>query len=232
MEFDAVFFDLDDTLYSYPPCNSAGKEAAWREARNQGYDLDRDAFEELYQEGRRSVKREVAGTAAAHERFLYFKQALQTHTGTNKSSDAVALGEAYWSTYLDEMELFDGVIETLSSLHQAGVDVAVVSNLTTRIQLQKIERLGLEPSIDLLVTSEETGREKPSASMFTMALARLDRRPSETLMVGNSVVSDVEGGNAVGLTTALFNADESDPTGQQRPDHRIDEFSEIQELVL
>ena len=232
MEFDAVFFDLDDTLYPYAPCNAAGKEAAWREARSRGYDLDRDAFEELYQEGRRSVKREIAGTAAAHERFLYFKQALQTHTGTNKSSDAVALGEAYWSTYLDEMELFDGVIETLSSLHRAGVDVAVVSNLTTRIQLQKIERLGLEPSIDLLVTSEETGREKPSASTFTMALARLDRRPSETLMVGNSVVSDVEGGNAVGLTTALFNADESDPTGQQRPDHRIDEFSEIQELVL
>jgi len=232
MEFDAVLFDLDDTLYPYPPCNAAGKEAAWHEARCREYDLDRDAFEELYQEGRRSVKREVAGTAAAHQRFLYFKQALQAHTGTNRSSDALALGEAYWSAYLDEMQLFEGVSETLSALQAAGFDVAIVSNLTTRIQLQKIERLELESVTDVVVTSEETGREKPSASLFTMALAQLDRRPSETLMVGNSVVSDIAGGNGVGLTTALFNGDEPDPSGHRRPDYRIDDFSEIQELVL
>jgi len=232
MHFDAVFFDLDDTLYSYPPCNVAAKEAAWREARARGYDLDREAFDELYQKGRREVKREVAGTASAHERFLYFKRALQSHTGTDQSTDALALGEAYWSTYVDEMELFDGVEETLSSLHRAGVDIAVVSNLTTRIQMKKIEHLGIEGYVDVLLTSEETGREKPSSVMFTLPLARLDRRPSETLMVGNSVVSDVEGGNAVGLTTALFNADESDLSGQRRPDHRIGDFSAIEGLVL
>jgi putative hydrolase of the HAD superfamily len=232
MTFDAVFFDLDDTLYSYPPCNAAGKEGAWREARNRGYDLDREAFEELYQEGRREVKRELAGTASAHERFLYFKRALWLHTGTHQSRDALALGERYWSTYIDEMQLFEGVEATLSSLNQSDVDVAVVSNLTTRIQLKKIDQLGLEPNIDLLVTSEETGREKPSSVMFTLPLAQLDRRPSETLMVGDSVVSDVEGANAVGLTTALFNGDEAAVENQQQPDHRIDDFDAIQELVL
>jgi putative hydrolase of the HAD superfamily len=232
MTFDAVFFDLDDTLYSYPPCNAAGKDAAWQAARNRGYDLDREAFEELYQEGRQEVKRELAGTASAHERFLYFKRALRIHTGTHQSRDALALGETYWSSYVDEMELFDGVEETLRALDQSEVDIAVVSNLTTRIQLKKIEHLGLEESIDLLITSQETGREKPSSVMFTLPLAQLDRRPSETLMVGDSVVSDVEGANAVGLTTALFNANEPDPSGQQRPDHWIDDFGTIQELVL
>jgi len=232
MNFEAVFFDLDNTLYAYPPCNAAGKEAAWREARSRGYDLSREAFEDLYQAGRQGVKRELAGTASAHERFLYFKRGLQEHTGTHQSRDALALGETYWSTYVDEMELFDGVEETFSALDRAGVDIAIVSNLTTRIQLTKIDHLDLEPYIDVLLTSEETGREKPSSVMFTLALAQLDRRPSETLMVGDSVVSDVEGGNALGLTTALFNADESDLKGQQRPDHRIDDFGAVRELVL
>ncbi|PSP27603.1 hydrolase [Halobacteriales archaeon QH_2_65_14] len=232
MNFEAVFFDLDNTLYPYPPCNAAGKEAAWREARNRGYDLDREAFEELYQTGRREVKREVVGTASTHERFLYFKRALEVHTGTSQSTDALALGEAFWSAYVDEMALFDGVKETLSSLDGAGVDVAVVTNLTTRIQLKKIEHLDLEEYIDVLLTSEETGREKPGSVMFTLPLARLDRRASETLMVGDSVASDIVGGNAVGLTTALFNADESDLRGRRQPDHRIDEFDAIQELVL
>jgi len=232
MNFEAVFFDLDNTLYPYPPCNAAGKEAAWCEARSRGYDLDRETFEELYQTGRREVKREVVGTASTHERFLYFKRALEVHTGTSQSGDALALGEAFWSAYVDEMALFDGVKETLSSLDGAGVDVAIVTNLTTRIQLKKIEHLGLEEYIDVLLTSEETGREKPGSVMFTLPLARLDRRASETLMVGDSVASDIVGGNAVGLTTALFNADESDLRGRRQPDHRIDEFDAIQELVL
>ncbi|MCG1003293.1 MULTISPECIES: HAD family hydrolase [Halobacterium] len=232
MSYDAVFFDLDDTLYSYPECNEAGKAAAFREARELGYDLSRGAFDDLYMEGRREVKRELAGTASAHERFLYFKRALEIHTGTHQSRDALALGEAYWGTYVETMELFEGVPETLAQLQDAGVDVAIVSNLTTRIQMEKIDALGVEAHVDLVLTSEETGREKPASDMFTLPLAKLDRRPSEAVMVGDDVEADVEGGNAVGLTTVLFNAEANGETGYRRPDHQIDAFREVLEVVL
>jgi putative hydrolase of the HAD superfamily len=232
MSYEAVFFDLDDTLYSYPECNEAGKEASWREARDLGYDLSRGEFDDLYAEGRREVKRELAGTASAHERFLYFKRALEIHTGTHRAKHALALGEAYWGTYVEEMALFDGVRETLRELQAAGVDVAIVSNLTTRIQMKKIDRLGLDECVDLVLTSEETGSEKPSSVMFTLPLAQLDRRPSETVMVGNDVDTDVEGANAVGLTTVLFNGETDDEAGNRQPDHQIDAVGEVLEVVL
>jgi len=232
MSYEAVFFDLDDTLYPYPECNEAGKNAAFAAARERGYDLSRAAFDDLYMAGRREVKRELAGTASAHERFLYFKRALEIHTGSHQSRDALALGEAYWETYVEVMELFDGVVETLAALRDAGVDVAIVSNLTTRIQMEKIDALGIEEYVDLVLTSEETGREKPASDMFTLPLAKLDRRPSETVMVGDSVAADVEGGNAVGLTTVLFNGDVEDPSGHRRPDHQIDGFREVLDVVL
>lgn len=233
MSYEAVFFDLDDTLYPYGPCNEAGKRAAWEASRELGYELSREEFDELYREGRRETKRELAGTASAHERFLYFKRAVRLHTGTHCSADALELGEAYWDGYVDEMALFDGVEETLRTLRESGLDVVIVSNLTTRIQLVKLRRLGVDPLVDLLLTSEETGREKPSAIMFTVPLARLNRRPSEAIMVGNSVASDVEGANAVGIDTVLFNADpERELTGHERPDHRIDAFADLTEVVL
>jgi len=178
------------------------------------------------------VKRELAGTASAHERFLYFKRAIEIHAGTHRSGDALALGEAYWSTYVDGMEPFDGVTATLERFEEAGVDVAVVTNLTTRIQMEKLRQLGIDRHVDLLLTSEETGRDKPSSVMFTLPLARLDRRPGETIVVGDSVDSDIEGGNAVGLTTVLFNAEGRDLPERRRPDHRIEEFPEVQGLVL
>ncbi|MFD1645921.1 HAD family hydrolase [Haloarchaeobius litoreus] len=231
MDYSAVFFDLDNTLYPYQPCNEAGKRAARRRATDLGYDLDREAFEARYQEARSEVKRELAGTASAHERFLYFKRLIEIHTGTHKSRHALELGEAYWEAYIDEMELFDGVVETFDAIGEAGLDIAIVSNLTTRIQLKKIEHLGIEGSIDLVVTSEEAGSEKPASIMFTLPLSQLDLRPSEVVMVGDSVTADIEGGNAVGLTTVLFNSDETELESRRRPDHHVDAFTDITGVV-
>ncbi|WP_121741263.1 HAD family hydrolase [Natronorubrum halophilum] len=237
MTITTVLFDLDDTLYPYPPCKEAGMDAARATARDRGYDFDREAFEEFYRTGRREVKRELVGTAATHERFLYFKRALEERTGEPRAGDALALGEAFWEGYVDEMALFPNVEETLETLQDAGVDVAIVTNLTTRIQLEKIDRLGLEPYIDLLLTSEETGREKPGSVMFALPLARLESRPSEAVMVGDNVEADVVGGNAAGLETVLFNGGDGDGAdvdleGRRAPDHRMDAFGDLTEVVL
>ena len=61
MESEAVFLGLDDTLCPYPPRDEAGKAAAWHEAREREYDLDREAFEEPYRTGQRGVRRDVDG---------------------------------------------------------------------------------------------------------------------------------------------------------------------------
>jgi len=234
MATNVVLFDLDDTLYPYAPCNRAGKREAWRTALELGYDLDRDAFESLYQEGRRETKRELAGTASAHERFLYFKRALQIHTGTHKSEHALELGETYWDAYVHEMDSYDDVEPVLRALRAAGVDVGIVTNLTTRIQLEKIHHLGIEPYVDLLLTSEETGREKPSGVMFTGPIAQLDARPSEAAFVGDDPVADVEGANAVGLQTVLFDPRREHDAldGRMRPDHHIHEFASVTDVLL
>ncbi len=228
-----MLFDFDNTLYPYPPCNRAGKATAREVARERGYEFgDDEAFETFYRRGRAAVKREVPGTAASHERFLYFKAALEDRTGTARPADALALGEAYWEGYLDAMSPFPDAEETLAELCDRGIDVAIVTNLTTRIQLRKLARLGIGEYVDALVTSEEVGQEKPGSAPITRALARLDRRPSEAAMVGDDVEADVVGGNAAGLETVLFNADVDGPLAEPRkPDHRIDDFADVLEVV-
>ncbi|WP_255168405.1 HAD family hydrolase [Natrononativus amylolyticus] len=233
MSVDAVLFDFDDTLYPYSPCNEAGKRAAHRVARERGYDLEREAFEEFYRTGRRDVKLDLAGRAASHERYLYFKRALERRTGTPKPGDARALGEAYWEAYVEAMALFPGVEETLETLRENGIAVGVTTNLTTHVQLRKLEAVGLEPYLDALVTSEETGQEKPASVMFTLPLARLDCRVSRAVMVGDNVDADVVGANALGLETVLWNWEGDGPLeGQRAPDHRIDAFEALTEVVL
>mgnify|MGYP000017657091 CR=1 FL=1 len=236
MSYEAVFFDLDNTLYPYAPCNEAGKRAAFDALRERGYELDRETFDDLYAAGRREAKRETRTTAASHNRHVYFKRALRRHAGDPAVASALAAGDAYWDGYVDAMSLCDGVEAVFDAFAAAGTDVAIVTNLTTRVQLRKLARLGVDDRIDLLVTSEEVGREKPSALPFTSALAELDRRPSEVLAVGDNVETDLAGANALGIDTALFVADgdapaDADLPERQRPDHRLDAFADLTEVA-
>ncbi len=237
MSYEAVLFDLDNTLYPYAPCNEAGKRAALSAFRERGYEIDRERFDELYLTGRREAKRELRGTAASHDRFLYFKRAIRAHAGVHDAGDALAAGEAYWEGYMKRMEPFDGVEDVLTSIRESGAAVAVVTNLVTRVQLEKLDRLGFDEYVDRLVTSEEVGREKPSALPFTTALAALDIAPSEAIMVGDNEIADVEGANAVGIDSVLFTGGTGDvPTTDElaeseRPDHRVDEFAALAEVV-
>jgi len=233
MTADAVLFDLDDTLYPYAPCNEAGKRAAFDTARELGYGLDREAFDALYRSGRRETKRDTAETGASHGRTLYFKHGLRERIGRPAPGDALALGEAFWSAYLEAMEPFDDLRPTLTALSDAGVDVGVTTNLTTRLQLRKLRVLGIEDAVDAVVTSEEAGREKPGSVMFTLPLARLDARAGDALVVGDDPASDVAGGNAVGLETALFNGSvDPDAPASHRPDHTLDSLEGVLEVVL
>ncbi len=237
MGYDAVLFDLDDTLYPYAPCNEAGKQAALAAFRERGYDIDRDRFDDLYAIGREEAKRELRGTAASHERFIYFKRALRSHADRHDAADALAIGEAYWEGYMNRMDPFDGVEEVLGTIRKAGSAVAIVTNLTTRVQLEKLARLGVDEHVDRLVTSEEVGREKPSALPFTTVLAALDVAPSDAVMVGDNPTADVEGANAVGMDSVLFTGGSREPpapdalSGVAEPDHRVDEFAALTAVI-
>jgi putative hydrolase of the HAD superfamily len=232
MTAEAVLFDLDDTLYPYPPCNEAGKAGAFAAARDRGYDLDREDFDALYRAGRREAKRDTDGTAASHGRVLYFRHGLREHAGGPAPDDALALSDAYWSSYLDAMEPAPGLERVLDDLAERGVAVGVVTNLTTRIQLRKLRRLGIGDRLDALVTSEEAGREKPGSAPFTLALSRLDRSPSAAVMVGDNPVTDVAGANPLGIETVLVG--DAPPDGApatHRPDHRVDALADVPEVA-
>lgn len=232
MPHEALLMDLDGTLYPYEPCHQAGKDAAHQTAEELGYDMDEDEFHRFYRTGRRAVKRELAGTGPSHERYLYFKRAIELHTGSHHARHAVELSESYWNGHLECMDPFDGVIDTLDALGEAGIQMAVTTDLTTRIQLRKIARLGIEDRIDFLMTSEETGRDKPAAAMFAVPLAKLGVPPRDAVMVGDSITSDIEGGNSIGMMTVLFNSDEEpDDVPWEQPDHRIDSFKDIIDIM-
>jgi putative hydrolase of the HAD superfamily len=144
------------------------------------------------------------------------------------------LYSAYWDTLLKNMKLGKNVLTTLKELKKRGLKIGIVSDLTTHIQLRKIEKLGITKYIDVLVTSEEAGSEKPHAIMFLLTLNKLDVSPHDVIFVGDNSVNDIEGANAVRIDTVLIkqgslarDADED----YQKPNFVIRDIGEVLNIL-
>lgn len=90
-----------------------------------------------------------------------------------------------------------GARETLEELRSADLALACVSNWDPTLH-RHLERLGVAGFFRAVVTSAETGAEKPDPAIFRVALARLAVRPERALHVGNED-ADREGALAAGL---------------------------------
>jgi 2-haloacid dehalogenase/putative hydrolase of the HAD superfamily len=89
-----------------------------------------------------------------------------------------------------------GAREALAAI---DVPICVVSNADTDDILSAVERRGFR--VDAVVTSEDARSYKPDATIFTMALDRMNVTADRVLHAGDSLHSDVAGAAAVGIST-------------------------------
>ncbi len=195
----AVLLDLDNTVYSYDACHTPSLNAC-----QALLNLDLIQFQALYCEARDDVHHRLSGTAAMHHRLLYFKKMLELLEHRTLCKTALQLDALYWSTFLDHMNLYPWVIPFLSDCKNLGIKIALVTDLTTQIQLQKVLHLNLESKIDAIVTSEEAGAEKPDSRIFLLALTRLHCKPEDAFMIGDNIQKDIEGANRIPIDSFLI----------------------------
>ena len=198
----AVIFDLDDTLYDYVSCNERATEDLCNYACDN-YSMDRNTFLDFYERAQKLVKQQLGGVGSAHNRLLYLQRFLE-EIGMHPAKGALQMYDVYWDRMLEEMELYPYVIRIMKYLRQNGIIVAVLTDLTAHIQHRKLNKLGLADYVDVLVTSEEAGEDKPSMVVFKLMVEKLGLDGSEMLMIGDSKVKDIDGAAKVGIPGLLF----------------------------
>lgn len=104
-------------------------------------------------------------------------------------------------------KVIDGAAETLVALKSRGLGIGMISNTgrTPGYALRKIlEVLGLAPSIDVMVFSNEHGECKPQTSIFEELRRGLGVSFPEMMFVGDNLYADVHGAQRVGMRGVLF----------------------------
>jgi putative hydrolase of the HAD superfamily len=91
----------------------------------------------------------------------------------------------------------------IADARERGWRVVVASNWDVSLH-QVLDRLGLAPLLDGVVTSAEIGARKPSPVVFERALALVRAQPGDAVHVGDSVEEDVRGARAAGIEPILL----------------------------
>jgi putative hydrolase of the HAD superfamily len=123
--------------------------------------------------------------------------------------------------------LFDDTRPALERLSQAGWTHAILSNHVPELR-QIVTGLGLDDLILFVSCSAETGYEKPHPQAFASVLEPL--RPGEAWMIGDNVVADVLGAQAVGLRAVLVRR--HDPRAVRYADTLADVAAFIEEAEV
>lgn len=209
--FSGLLLDIDNTLYSYPKAHDAALEVMLG-LMHQVLNVEMGKLYELYKEARHHIHKMLKGTAASHNRLLYIQHMMEL-LGLKPFGLPYRLYNLYWSTFFDHMVPMPGVLEFLARLD--GVPVCLVTDMTADIQHQKVIRLGIEPFVQYMVTSEEVGHEKPHPKIFQRALKKLGLSASEVCMIGDSYEKDILGAAEAGISACwlVSEDDHVDVTG-------------------
>ncbi|GAA2160893.1 pyrophosphatase PpaX [Humibacillus xanthopallidus] len=95
---------------------------------------------------------------------------------------------------------YDGVIDVLGDLREAGVHVGIATSKRRESAQQAMDILGISQHVDVLVAMEDTERHKPDPTPLLLALERMGRSSNAAVYVGDAVV-DVLAGKAAGMDT-------------------------------
>ena len=133
---------------------------------------------------------------------------------------ALELADAARRLYVDPAvgwALFDDTLPALERLSQAGWTHAILSNHVPELR-QIVAGLGLGDVVAAVSCSAETGFEKPHVQAFASLIERL--QPNEAWMIGDNVLADVLGAEAVGIPAVLVRR--PDPRAARYADSLVD----------
>lgn len=145
--------------------------------------------------------------------------------------DIEAFNEEYQLRLGDTICYIDNSFELVRSLRGRARQYAV-TNGTVAAQEKKLSRSGFDRLFDGVFISDRVGIEKPGKGFFDKVFERIAPvDPAQTMIVGDSLTSDMRGGENAGIVTCWYNPANTPNTRGVRIDHEIRNLWEIPALV-
>ncbi|MCS7202907.1 MAG: HAD-IA family hydrolase [Thermodesulfovibrio sp.] len=211
MGVDLIIFDLDGTLVD--SCEDITNALNYC-LKERGYEgLSSNIVKTMIGEG---VKKLI-------QKVIEYKQ-LQI-----SSEEMIECFVSYYKAHItDFTKPYPKVKETLKILK--NIKKAIISNKLTELTIQTVKNLSLIHYFDFIGGSDSFQERKPSALPIIEVMKKLNSKPENTIIVGDSEL-DIKAGKSAKIKTVAVTYGYGDKDSLSEADFKIDRFEDLIEIV-
>ncbi|MCD6495726.1 MAG: TIGR02253 family HAD-type hydrolase [Candidatus Aenigmarchaeota archaeon] len=131
------------------------------------------------------------------------------------------------------LEPYPHVIPTLLRLKEKGYLLGVVSDAPRMRAWLRLAAMKISDFFDVVVTLDDSGKQKPDPTSYSIALKKLGVKPDEAVFVGDNTNRDIAGAKKLGMTTVLAKYGEWSKPGKnaKKPDYGITDIARLLDIV-
>lgn len=209
VKYNHIFFDLDHTLWDYDR-NAA--EALQELIDSSGLvvkypQITTNRFVSTYHQKNRLIWEQYNQNKITKQqlRASRFNLVLQEF-GVNDPDLALHFENGFFVLCPSKTHTFPHAHLALNYLSQ-HYQLHIITNGFDETQAKKMMSSNIDKYFKKVVTSESMGYRKPDSRIFEFAMQEAGAMPSNSLMVGDNIETDIEGAKAVGIDQVLFDPD-------------------------
>ena len=195
----AIFFDIDDTLYSTSEFSEEARKNSLEAMIAQGLTMSKDQlFEELQE-----VIREFSSNYEHHFDKLLLRLPRRYYKGKNPAIIVAAGVMAYHDTKSRLLAPYEDAVEVLRLLSKTDLLLGVISEGLEVKQAEKLVRMRLVQYFanNAIFISNQLGISKPNPKLYQRACSDLNIKPTESMYVGDNPQYDIDPPNSIGMMT-------------------------------
>lgn len=224
--FKTILFDLDETIFDFKKSEAAAVANALKQIGVKPNEKIVKRYSEINESlWKKLEKGEISRHEVLTKRFEILFDELSV------DFDSSEMKKIYEKNLSQTGHLIDGAVDLLEKIYQK-YNLYIVSNGTLSVQLGRIKCSETGKYFKELFISEVIGSVKPQKQFFDYCFERIpDINLEETLIVGDSLSSDILGGNNAGIKTCWFNPNHQINTLGVKVDYEISKLDELLKII-
>jgi YjjG family noncanonical pyrimidine nucleotidase len=226
MKYKWLLFDLDNTLLDF----DGAAITAFQKTLSVSGIASQPHYYKLYKKINHQVwtafeNKEINAVELRTRRFELFLQSIE------KDGFPAEMSKQYLSFIVEHSNLLQGARALLDHL-QPQYQMAIITNGLKEVQRPRISLTKIGHYFETIVVSDEIGHAKPDAAFFDYTFNQI-RQPKkeEVLVIGDSLNSDIKGGNNYGMDTCWCNLKQEENTSNQQPTFEINDLKELTKYI-
>lgn len=228
MKYEILLFDADNTILNFDKAEEQALKQAFTET---GLHFDNNVLDiyrrnnvrqwQLFEQGVITDKSEVLSS-----RFV------ETFRELGLTVDCKRTADLYEKYLHNGYYVIHNAERVLQQLQAVGCRLYLVSNGVLSIQNSRMRGSGMDKYFLRRFVSEEVGYPKPRKEYFDYCFKNIENfDKSKTLIIGDSLTSDIQGGINGGIDTCWYNPKHIVNASSITPIYEVDDLEQLLDIV-